>query len=63
MKLLEEKIIIQLLDYIEKISYLRSLSNKDKEKDKGDIGLNITLLILSTKIAKLISPILLAYIQ
>jgi len=54
--------IIQLLDYIEKISHLKLLSSKDKGKSKGNIKPDIILLILPIRIIGLTSPILSVYI-
>ncbi len=58
MKLSEEETVTQLINYIEKTPYLRSLS-KEKEKETGDI----TPLILFTGIAESVSPILPSYTQ
>ncbi len=58
LELSEEKTVTQLINYIEKTPYLRP-SSKEKEKETGDI----TLLILPTGIAGLVSPILPAYTQ
>src|SRR6266498_400430 len=58
LKLSEEEMITQLINYIEKTPYLRSLS-KGKEKETGDI----TPLILPTGTAGSVSPILLVYTQ
>jgi len=58
LELSEEEMVIQLLSYIENISYLGS-SNKRKGKNTKDI----TPLILSTGIAGSVSPILSAYTQ
>ncbi len=56
LKLSEEEIVTQLLNYIENILYLK-LSSKKKGKDIR----NITLLILPIGIAGLVLPILLVY--
>ena len=56
MELSEKEIIIQLLNYIEKTSYLKS-SSKGKEKETE----NITPLILPTGTAGSVSPILPVY--
>src|SRR6266511_4355925 len=58
LELLEEEMVTQLINYIEKTLYLRPLS-KGKEKEMGDI----TPLILPTGIAGSVSPILPAYTQ
>src|SRR6266511_592542 len=58
LELLEEETVTQLINYIEKTPYLRPLS-KGKEKETG----NITPLILSTRTAGSVSPILPAYTQ
>ena len=56
MELSEEETVTQLINYIEKIPYLRPLS-KGKEKEMG----NIIPLILPTETAGSVSPILPAY--
>ncbi len=58
LELSEEETVIQLINYIEKIPYLRPLS-KEKEKEMGDI----TPLILPTGTTGSVSPILPAYTQ
>src|SRR6266511_2994542 len=56
LKLTEEETVTQLINYIEKTPYLRP-SSKGKEKETG----NITSLILPTRTAGSVSPILPAY--
>src|SRR6266540_3515977 len=58
LELSEEKMVIQLINYIEKTPYLKS-SSKGKEKETEDI----TPLILPTGTAGSVSPILPAYTQ
>ncbi len=58
LELSEEKTVTQLINYIEKTSYLRPLS-KGKEKEMGDI----TPLILLTGTAGSVLPILPTYTQ
>ena len=58
LELLEEETVTQLINYIKNTLYLRSLS-KGKEKETRDI----TPLILHTRIAGSVSPILPAYTQ
>jgi len=58
LELSEEETVTQLINYIEKIPYLRPLS-KGKEKETEDI----TLLILPTGTVGSVSPILPAYTQ
>ncbi len=58
LELSEEKMVTQLINYIEKTPYLRPLS-KEKEKKTGDI----MSLILPTGTTKSVSPILPAYTQ
>ncbi len=57
MELIEEETIIQLLNYIGKIPYLKPSDNKEKGKNIGEI----ILLILSTGIVGSVSFILPAY--
>jgi len=58
LELSEEETVIQLINYIEKTSYLRPFS-KGKEKETEDV----IPLILPTRTAGLVLPILSAYTQ
>src|SRR6266498_4721009 len=58
LELSEEEMVIQIINYIKKTLYLRPLS-KGKEKEMGDI----TSLILPTRTAGSVSPILPTYTQ